>query len=146
MAIRLYQACTLMNGKTKFTYEQYWNERISRPKDNEVREKTTNEIFDTASSALKRGDRILDAGCGNGYFSLYIKDKFRKIYGAEIAKEAANIAQKQGTVLSIMDLNLSLSYKDSTFDAVACLEVLEHSLDPVYLLDEIYRIFGLMDN
>ena len=41
---------------------------------------------------------------------------------------------------SVMDLNSSLSYKDSTFDAVTCLDVVEHLLDPGSLIDEIYRV------
>lgn len=99
-----------------------------------------NEIFVTASAALQGGDRILDVGCGDGTLSCYITDKFRKIYGAEIAKDAANFAQRQEVFPSIMDVNMSLSYKDNTFDAITCLEVVEHLLNPCHLLSEMYRI------
>ncbi len=129
-----------MNGKIKRTYERYWHERI-RESTEQVKDGTDpNEIFDTASSVLKNGDRILDVGCGNGHFALHVKDKFNKICGAEIAKEAAFIAQKQKVFTSVMDLNSSLSYKDNTFDAVTCLDVVEHLLDPDFLIDEIYRV------
>jgi methionine biosynthesis protein MetW len=103
--------------------------------------KPSNEIFSTASSAL-RGvrEKVLDVGCGDGYFALYVKEKFRRIYGAEIVQEAAHVAQKQGMFTTVMDLNSSLSYKDNTFDTVTCLDVIEHVLDPVSLLTEISRV------
>lgn len=129
-----------MNGKIKRTYERYWHERIKESIEEDQNEKRPNEIFDTVSSTLKEGNRILDVGCGDGYFALYVKDKFRRSYGAEIAEEVAHIAQKQGVFTTIMDLNSSLSYKDNTFDAVTCLEVIEHLLNPCHLLSEMYRI------
>ncbi len=129
-----------MNEQTKSLYEQYWRERIRKSKYDNKGGGRPNEIFVTASAALQGGDRILDIGCGDGTFSLYIKDKFRKIYGVEIAKEAAHFAQRQGMFPSVMDVNMSLPYKDNTFDAVTCLEVIEHLLNPCCLLSEMYRV------
>lgn len=129
-----------MNGEIKRTYERYWHERIKESRGGDKNEEIPSEIFDTASSALKKGNRILDVGCGDGHFALHIKDKFKKIYGAEIAKEVALIARKQEVLTSVMDLNSSLSYKDNKFDAVTCLDVVEHLLDPGYLIEEIYRV------
>ena len=130
----------MINGKIKCTYEQYWHERIKESSGGGKNEKIPHEIFDTASSVLEAGNKILDVGCGDGSFSHYIKDKFNKIYGAEIAYEAALIAQKQNIITSVMDLNLSLPYKDNTFDAVICSDVIEHLFDPGFLLSEIYRV------
>jgi len=129
-----------MSGKVKRTYERYWHERIKESSEDADIEEMSNEIYDTASLAVKGGGRILDVGCGDGHFALHIKDKYDEIYGAEIAKEAALIAQKQNVFTSLMDLNLSLSYKDNTFDAVTCLDVIEHLLNPGSFIDEIYRV------
>ena len=79
-------------------------------------------------------------GCGDGHFALHIRDKFRKTYGAEISKEAAYVARSQGMFLSLIDLSMSLPYKDNTFDAVSCLDVVEHLLNPCHLLSEMYRV------
>ncbi|MBT3354337.1 MAG: class I SAM-dependent methyltransferase [Candidatus Scalindua sp.] len=129
-----------MNGKIKHTYEQYWHERIRVSVGEENKEKKVGEIFDTVSSVLNTGNRLLDVGCGDGGFALKIKDKFSKIYGAEIAKEAALIARKQNVSASLVDLNLSLSYQNNIFDAVTCLDVIEHLLDPDSFIEEIYRV------
>ena len=129
-----------MNRNAKFMYEQYWRERIKESSAEDRNEKEPNEIFETASSALTGGNRILDVGCGDGSFSQYSKEKFRRLYGTEISEEAAHIAQKQGVLTTITDLNSSLSYKDNTFDAVTCLDVIEHLPDPRLLLAEIYRV------
>jgi len=129
-----------MNGKVKHTYDQYWHQRNKKPSEEADIEGISNEIYDTASSVVKVGGRALDVGCGNGQFAPYIKDKFNEIYGAEIAKEAALIAQKQNVLTSLMDLNVSLSYKGNTFDAVTCLDVIEHVLDPGSLIAEMYRV------
>lgn len=129
-----------MNGKIKCTYERYWHERIKETSEEYNNEVEPNEILETVSSVLTDGNRILDVGCGDGSLSLYIKDKFRRFYGAEISEEAARVAQKQGNLLSLMDLNISLSYKDNVFDVVTCLDVIEHLLEPRLLLAEIYRV------
>jgi len=129
-----------MNGKVKLIYERYWHKRIKKSMEEDRGNKPPNEIFVTASAALNGGDRILDIGCGDGSIFHYIKDKFRRLYGAEIAEEAACSARKQGITTFLMDLNQSLSYKDNTFDAVSCMEVVEHLLDPCLLLSEIYRV------
>ncbi len=129
-----------MNGNVRLTYGRYWHKRIKRPMEEDRGNKLPNEIFETAYSALRGGDKVLDVGCGDRYFVLYVRDRFRRSYGAEIAKEAARITQKQGMFATVMDLNLSLSYKDNTFDTVTCLDVIEHLLDPVSLLTEIYCV------
>ncbi len=129
-----------MNEKIKRTYEQYWHERIKESVGENNNEKKPGEIFNTVSSVLTAGNRLLDVGCGDGSFALNIKNKFCKIYGAEISKEAAFIARKQNVSTSVMDLNLSLSYKNNAFDAVTCLDVIEHLLDPGSVIDEMYRV------
>ena len=85
-----------MNGKVKLTYERYWHKRIKKSMEEKRGNKPPNEIFATASSALRGGrEKVLDVGCGDGYFALYIKDKSRRSYGAEIAEEAAHLASVQ---------------------------------------------------
>ena len=42
-----------MNGNIKRTYERYWNERIKESTGGDKSQEISNEIFDTASSALK---------------------------------------------------------------------------------------------
>ena len=65
-----------MNGKVKLTYERYWRKRIKKSIEENRSNKSPNEIFETASSALRGGgEKVLDVGCGDVYFALYVKDK-----------------------------------------------------------------------
>jgi len=128
-----------MNYKTKSIYEDYWHQRltvgvyaaaIAGP----------SEIYETVYSVLGMGDKILDIGCGNGDFGSSIRDKYNLVYGIDIAKEAADIARHHGIYTVIGDLNSLLPWKDNTFSAITCLEVIEHLNDPVSLLKKIYRL------
>ena len=128
-----------MNVKAKSLCQQYWHQRIRESKD-ETRDPPPNEIYDTASSVLEGGEKILDLGCGAGRFSLYIRGKFKEIHGVEIAEERLRIARGQEMFLSVANINESLPYKDNMFNAVSCLDVIEHLIDPGSVLKEIYRV------
>lgn len=128
-----------MNGNIKSLYKGYWHNRIKGSED-DAGEEEPNEIFDTASFALKGGERILDIGCGDGLFCRHIENKFKKVYGAEISDEAALLSKKRGMFLSVVNANEVLPFKDNTFSAVSGLELIEHLLDPLFAFKEIHRI------
>jgi len=83
------------------------------------------------------GKLILDCGAGRGKFSETLKDK-----GAIV--EACDINKKQFISKNIKfteaDLNKKLPYKDSGFDMIISIEVLEHLENPSHFIAEIKRI------
>lgn len=87
--------------------------------------------------------RVLDLGCGNGTFTLKVKEKVGtdEIYGVDIWDEAIEEAKKKGINVYKADLNRKLDFiEDESFDVIVSNQVIEHLLYPMEFIKEIYRI------
>jgi methionine biosynthesis protein MetW len=122
-------------------YEKYWKER-ERKADKEQNERLfPNEVFEAVYSILRYGRRLLDVGCGNGNLVDIAIGKFVEVHGCDISEMAVQEAKKRGIRGVCLDLNeLFLPYKTESFDAITCVEVIEHVLDPIHFLRELHRI------
>lgn len=91
--------------------------------------------------SLRKGDVVLDAGCGNGKFTLKVGEKCKKIYGIDLTKESFKFSQtkKQSNVVFREEDMCSLRFENSFFDKIVCIEALEHVLKPEKALSEFYR-------
>ncbi len=128
---------------SKQTYETYWKDRQSQRQLDKNDERPKNEIFETVVAILKRGKRLLDVGCGNGTLVEIAEDKFDVIHGCDISETALYEAKGRCMMATCVDLNAeTLPYRDDSFDCVTCLEVVEHVMDPLHLLKNIYRVLG----
>lgn len=86
-----------------------------------------------------KGGRILDVGCGNGYFLKWLKEHGWETYGVEISQAACQVAQKHG--LKVFNGELAeAKYPSNHFDVVAMNQVLEHVYSPRNYFREIKRI------
>ncbi len=128
---------------SKQTYETYWKDRQSQRQLDKNDERPKNEIFETVVAILKRGKRLLDVGCGKGTLVEIAEDKFDVIHGCDISETALYEAKGRCMMATCVDLNAeTLPYRDDSFDCVTCLEVVEHVMDPLHLLKNIYRVLG----
>ncbi len=86
---------------------------------------------------------VLDIGCHAGTFTEQLLNKLqtRKIYGIDISPSALKLAQKRIPYgnFQIADA-ANLPFKNNFFDAIFCLEVLEHVDNPLKVISEIKRI------
>jgi methionine biosynthesis protein MetW len=90
---------------------------------------------------VPRADRLLDVGCGDGALALLVGERARRRVGVDGALAALAKAAAQGVRVQCADLDAAhLPYRDAAFDAVTCLDVLEHVLDPPHLLRELARV------
>jgi cyclopropane fatty-acyl-phospholipid synthase-like methyltransferase len=87
---------------------------------------------------------LLDVGCGSGLFLKYLLEcrgrEFGRLCGTD--RSSAALAHLQGDkVQSCID---ALPFSDGEFDAVSCMEVLEHLPEEVYLraVHELSRVSG----
>jgi len=91
------------------------------------------------------GDSALDIGCGDGELFFQLKNKYREVWGIDIAEPRIARIQKKlkgtsGIHVRVEDANEQLSFKDSSFDTITVVAVLEHVFDPYHLIQECHRL------
>jgi len=91
-------------------------------------------------SAFKKNGRILDVGCGDGYFLNYMKDKGWETYGVEPEEVGSKYAKDVLKVNVFIGELKEACYPNKYFDVITLFEVLEHLHDPSANLSEIGRI------
>lgn len=95
-----------------------------------------------ARKFIKRGDKVLDLGCGTGYGGGFLGKK-AKVLGVDNEKEAIKFAKKHygedAKFLLADATNLSFAKKES-FDIVCALELIEHFKNPDQFLNEVKRV------
>lgn len=96
---------------------------------------------------IKNSDIILDFGCGNGFETLLVGKKCKKIYGIDIFKENLDKAKERsfflrGKINSYFKLTRleDAKFKSETFDKIISICVLEHIKNYFDVLKETYRI------
>jgi ubiquinone/menaquinone biosynthesis C-methylase UbiE len=88
----------------------------------------------------KAGDKILDVGCGLGYFTEMLNNARAECVGVDIDKRCISYCQDnlKGEYM-MADIN-KLPFPDNSFDKVLCTEVLEHVNHNGVVLKEIRRV------
>jgi SAM-dependent methyltransferase len=83
--------------------------------------------------------KILDLGCGNGRIgALFVENN--EVFGIDFSESAIAEAKKRGIKARVGDISSRLPFDDETFDTALLIEVIEHVFDPLFLLQESYRI------
>lgn len=82
---------------------------------------------------------VLDVGCNTGIIGIMLKMKSCYVKGIEIVEDLVKKARING-VYAQQGTAEKLPSKDSKFDVVTCIEVLEHLHDPKIAIKEAYRV------
>ncbi len=102
--------------------------------------------------AVKKGDIVLDAGCGFGRHSLEFVSRGATVYSMDM-----DMASLRKTRFSLTEMKkylknreirylvhsgdaLSLPFKDNSFDRIICSEVMEHVRDDERACNELSRV------
>lgn len=97
--------------------------------------KTTRWEYPYAVKHIKDGMRVLEIGCGRGYFLRQIENKTKDSLGLELNKEAIRNKTTQITIIdSPIDTINSSSH--GFFDVICCFQVLEHLIDPEVIIEK----------
>jgi len=82
---------------------------------------------------------ILDAGAGTGR-NMFELGRFGRTFGIDIADKAVEFCLKRGLTNVMLSPLEKMAFRDRIFDIVSCMDVLEHTINPVEALTEIKRV------
>jgi SAM-dependent methyltransferase len=94
------------------------------------------------TDSLKSGMKVLEIGCGTGFFTKEIIKKPVQLTAIDISPDLIEVARKNildSNVEFIIENAYQMAFDDQTFDAVIGSSVLHH-LDVNLALKEIYRV------
>lgn len=84
---------------------------------------------------------VLDVGCGAGItYAAALRQHVGQYVGVDLSLQALGQAHQQGIQGVQVDLAQPLPFAPAQFDAVVCMEVLEHLFDPAGLLGHIRTV------
>ena len=93
---------------------------------------------------IKKNDRILDLGCGNGQNTKKAAKIAKKVVGIDLDENSLALAKKSIRLKNItfkkVGLEKPLPFKDASFNKVLFLDVLEHLEKRDQALDEAKRV------
>jgi ubiquinone/menaquinone biosynthesis C-methylase UbiE len=94
---------------------------------------------------VKTGEKVLDVGCGDGYYLHLLSNLDMKLDLTGTDFDAAGLKNagknlKKNIPLVQADLMKKLPFKNNTFDKIVMSEVAEHLPDDVKGLREVYRV------
>jgi len=116
----------------------------AKTKDYFNRDIRLNNIVHLLKRYLQRSpQRLLDVGCGDGYFAKYLGDilNVKYVYGIDISENAIQEAKNYGVRAVRMDIDEEdFPFENGFFDLILCANLIELVFDPDHLLKEIYRV------
>jgi SAM-dependent methyltransferase len=119
----------------------FYDERATEepPKDPEARLRFRKAV---AAAALRPGERVLDVGAKRGGLGAYLRESGVDVSyaGTDLSRENVDAAEADALDVRLADVEQPLPFEDDSFDCAFCLELLEHLVTPVALLEELRRV------
>ena len=136
-----------MTDQIKQFYTQY-HDRIADKRFNSpywIRRYTHRQIYAQFLPRLKPGQRVLDAGCGEGVLTCLVAQQGMNVVGIDISAPNVEAARRLTTEWNVPAQFLQadaehLPFPDNSFDVVLSSHVLEHLPDLSGGLRELYRV------
>lgn len=103
--------------------------------------KRYNELLDKMES-FRKTNKLLDVGCGIGYFLVEAKKRGWEVYGTEFTDEAVQICAEKGINMKKGTIH-QVDLEKNSFDVITSFEVLEHLNTP---FEEVKTYHQLLRN
>jgi SAM-dependent methyltransferase len=91
---------------------------------------------------VRRGERVLDLGCGDGVFTAELATAGARVIGVDVAQAALDRgrANYPGLEFRLVPFEGPLPLADNSFEVVWSSEVIEHVADTARWLSEVRRV------
>lgn len=96
---------------------------------------------------IKKGDYVLDIGCGNGQRAVKIANVVNKVTGFDIDPKNIDLAKKESVQLNIKNIKFYIgdaekrfNFDNESFDVVFFCDVIEHLNNDINALSEVHRV------
>lgn len=128
-------------GYQRDIHEDSWKSR--KPEQKSVANKSRiQSTLDQLNGIIEDGDHVFDLGCGDGTMgTLLTNTHVVTIDGCDISEVALERATNK--YRNVYQLNIDDEHtpvNSNSYDVVICTDVLEHTLSPIRVLNEIERI------
>ena len=87
---------------------------------------------------FRKTNRILDIGCGLGFFLEVAKEKSWEVYGLELSDKGYNECVKKGIPVAKTTIE-NTELDPESFDVIVSIEVIEHVISPLKLITQSNR-------
>lgn len=111
--VKLYQ-------RSNYTYQDYEDDLI----------KTYGFYLNKFRYLLPRHPKMLEIGCGNGFFLRFAKAQGLKVWGVEPGVQTVRKAHQDIRKKIIIDVFKANQFKPATFDVICLFQVLDHIANP----------------
>lgn len=132
--------------KLKFYYEWLVNCHIYDEGESEMHEQITKQVVETYVDNLNlpKDAKILDLGCGPGYFLDMMKQRgYTDLVGVTLSTNDVKLCESKGHTIKQYDLSFlpqKDGYYDESVDFIFLRHALEHSPFPIFSLMEYNRV------
>jgi len=128
-------------------YERYWGQQSAFKGDGvaelppEWNEENLERILKFCSDKIQ--GRVLDVGCGDGFFTAKILQRFnlKNVYGLDISSKAVDLARLKHPEINFQQSALNhIPEETNSIDSITMIEVIEHLVDIEGTLKELFRV------
>ncbi len=117
----------------------------SSPKIKQTIKKIEQKIFPLLKQFFKKGDNILDLGCGTGILLPYLEKlvgKKGKVYALDFSQKMLNKAKEKfaDRFVYVKANAHNMPFENEKFDGVVCFNTFPHFVNKLKALKEVYRV------
>lgn len=126
-------------GSKEYFYESFADEFDSRMNMYDTRRRVE-LIFDELLPGPLAGKKLLDAGCGTGWFSQAAMQHGADVVAMDLGDRLLQKVREKCKAQTVVGSVLSIPFPDNHFDIVMSSEVIEHTPDPPAAIREMARV------